>query len=162
MFRPSLEIDINTKNQNPTMKLIRYPHPLQRLREWEAFLEDPFRAFAPLLAPSPSSARASSERLPSVEWFEDEGSYHARIDLPGVKKEHLRLECEEGLLRLVHEVEAEAAGEGRAVRTSRSEFVVRCPEGIRTEGVEARLADGVLHVTLPKTEARRAVSVAIA
>ncbi len=144
------------------MKLIRYPHPLQQLREWEAFFEDPFRAFAPLLAAPAGRGGRPAERLPSVEWFEDDSSYHVRIDLPGVKRENLRLETEEGLLRLALEISGEARSEGGPVETARSEFVVRCPEGINHGGVEARLSDGVLQVSLPKTEARRAVSVEIA
>lgn len=135
------------------MKLIRYSHPHHSFREWDALFANPFRSLAPLLAPARQTAN------PGVEWFEDDTHYHARIELPGLKRENLRLDAEEGLLRISHETLEK--GEGESTRTSRSELVVRCPEGIRGDGIEARLADGILHLSLPKEEARKPVSVEI-
>lgn len=143
------------------MKLVRYPFPLQPFREWENLLEDSFRAFAPLLRPTLPRAGESADRLSGVEWFEDNSHFHVRIDLPGVKKEHLRLEVEEGFLRLVRETLGEPEKEGGAVPSARAEFVLRCPEGVRGEGVDARLSDGVLQVSLPKAAPRRTVEVSI-
>lgn len=144
------------KYSTPTlkaMKLIRYTHTLDPYRELEAFFTNPFRSLAPLL-PSP--------QLPDlgVEWFEDDSHYHARIEVPGVKKEALRLDAEQGLLRLSFE-SAETSEDGTTTRRSRSERVIRCPEGVRGEGIEARLSDGILLVSLPKEEARKPVRVEI-
>jgi HSP20 family protein len=96
--------------------------------------------------------------VPGVEWYEDDSHFHARIELPGVKRENLRLDAEEGLLRLSHEVEDKSPDESR---TSRSEFVLRCPEGVRLDGIEARLADGILQISLPKEEVRKAVKIEV-
>ncbi len=134
------------------MKLIHYS-PLPSLREWDVLFANPFRTFAPLLATARKAAN------PGVEWFEDDTHYHARIELPGLKREHLHLDAEEGLLRISHEVAEGTEGEGS--RTSRSELVVRCPEDVRGDGIEARLADGILQVSLPKKEVRKTVSVEI-
>ena len=83
------------------MKLIRYTD----LNDWESLFGDPFRAFAPLLrsAANPVRRGNASRALPTgVEWFEDDGHYHARLEVPGVKREQLRLDVEDGLVRLTH------------------------------------------------------------
>lgn len=143
------------------MKLIRYTHPLQNLREWDALFGDPFRLLSPLLLASLPGGRggASNRNVdPGVAWYEDDSSYHARIELPGVKREHLRLDAEEGLLRLSHERPGETPEDPRAARV---EFVVRCPEGVRPDGIEARLADGILEVSLPKEDVPKPVKIEI-
>jgi HSP20 family protein len=141
------------------MKLIRYTD----LNDWESLFGDPFRAFAPLLrsAANPARRAAASRALPTgVEWFEDDGHYHARLEVPGVKREQLRLDVEDGLVRLTHE-SGETSGEGETVRTSRYEQVLRCPEGIRSDAIQARLADGILQLSFPKEEVRKPVSITI-
>ncbi|MBL9156399.1 MAG: Hsp20/alpha crystallin family protein [Verrucomicrobiales bacterium] len=142
------------------MKLIRYTHPLQNLREWDALFGDPLRFFGPFL----NVAQGKAARRPAasgVEWYEDDTHFHARVELPGVKREHLRLDAEEGLLRLALEITNPGNEEAGQTSTSRSEYVLRCPEGVRTEGIQARLADGILEVSLPKEEVRKPVSIEI-
>lgn len=138
------------------MKLIRYTQPLRSVRDWDFLLGDPLRTLAPLFD------RALRDAMPTtgygVAWYEDDTHYHAKVDLPGVKKEHLRLDAEDGLLRLTHRIGGEDEGE---TRSSKSELVLRCPEKVRLEGIEARLADGILELSIPKLEVPKTVSVAI-
>ncbi len=138
------------------MKLIRYTQPLRSVRDWDFLLGDPFRTFAPLLN------RTLGDVLPAapygVAWYEDDTHYHAKVELPGVKKEHLRLDAEDGLLRLTHEVRKDAESEARSAK---SELVLRCPEKVRMDGIEARLADGILELSLPKLDVPKTFSVAI-
>ncbi|HRQ90614.1 MAG TPA: Hsp20/alpha crystallin family protein [Bacteroidia bacterium] len=138
------------------MKLIRYTQPAQYRREFG----DPFRVLDTLFARSAGTLRQQNP-APGVEWFEDDSHYHARVELPGAKREDLRLEAEEGLLRLSHETSDPGKGEGEESRVARTEFVLRCPEEVRTEGIEARLADGILQLSLPKAEVRKPVTVQI-
>lgn len=142
------------------MKLIRYNHPLQNLREWDALFGDPLRFFGPFLNVAPGKA-ARRPAASGVEWYEDDTHFHARVELPGVKREHLRLDAEEGLLRLALELTNKSDDESGQASTSRSEYVLRCPEGVRTEGIQARLADGILEISLPKEEVRKPVSIEI-
>lgn len=146
------------------MKLIRYTHPLQTLREWDALLGDPLRFFGPFLNVTPGKAPANAVRrsvTSGVEWYEDDTHFHARVELPGVKREHLRLDAEEGLLRFALEFPAKGDSDSETAAASRSEYVLRCPEGVRTEGIQARLAYGILEVSLPKEEVRKPVSIEI-
>ncbi len=73
----------------------------------------------------------------------------------------VRLDAEEGLLRLALEFPAKENSGSETVAASRSEYVLRCPEGVRTDGIQARLADGILEVSLPKEEVRKPVSIEI-
>lgn len=140
------------------MKLIRYTD----LNNWESIFGDPFRAFAPFVRPPSSASRRSAAPRPrpsGVEWFEDDDNYYARVELPGVKREALRLDVEDGLIRLTHEIAG--ANEKEGARFNGAEQVLRCPEGIRASAIEARLVDGILHLVLPKEEVCKPVSITI-
>lgn len=139
------------------MKLIRYSDR----NEWESIFGDSFRAFAPLLraAHTPRATATSRPDYAGAAWFEDAANYYARVDVPGVKRENLHLDVEDGFLRLRHE--QEKTGDGAVVSSSRFEQVLRCPDGIRADAIEARLSDGVLELTLPKEESRKPVSITI-
>jgi len=141
------------------MKLIRYNEPSTFYDDWDAFFADPFRAFAPLFRSTPSSYHRLTG---NVEWYEDDNSYHARIEMPGVKRDDLHVDAEDGLIRLgfEHSEEAEQQETSEA-HSERFEQVLRSPEGIDTGGIEARLADGILELTLPKAEERKPVSVQV-
>jgi HSP20 family molecular chaperone IbpA len=143
------------------MKVIRYTHPLRTLREWDARFADPFDLIPPLFATSFTGGRHGEIRpnqASGVEWYEDDSHFHARVELPGIKREHLHLDAEEGLLRLRHEWTGNSGDESRI---SRSEYVLRCPEGVRLDGIEARLADGILQVSLPKQAVRKPVQIEV-
>lgn len=142
------------------MKLIRYDNSPNFFNDWDSFFADPFRAFAPLFRSASSSA--SERPRHAVEWYEDDKSYHARVELPGVKKKDLRIDAEDGLLRFGYEfADRSAEGEDRATRSERFEQVLRCPEGVEVAKIVARLRDGVLELDLPKAEKEKSVSVKI-
>ncbi|MAS95302.1 MAG: hypothetical protein CMO55_19050 [Verrucomicrobiales bacterium] len=139
------------------MKLIRYNHPSSYFNDFETFFSEPFRAFEPFFRSALSSPYRS--QVGGVEWFENEGNYVVRVDLPGVKKEDLHLDVEQGLLRLTWDLK-ESDGEN-ATRTEKVERVLRCPEGVQTGAIEAKLEDGVLTLNLPKAEEKKPVNIAI-
>lgn len=140
------------------MKLIRYTD----LNDLESLFSDSLRAFGPFMRNATTTARRAAvpRSVPGgVEWFEDENCYYARVELPGVKRDHLRLDVEDGLIRMVHNGGGE--DEQKAAQPGRFEQVLRCPDGIRVSAIEARLADGILHLTFPKEEVRKPVSISI-
>ena len=91
---------------------------------------------------------------PEIEVFDREGEYVVRADLPGLKKEDVRVEVTdnalilEGERRKEHEERREGfyRSERRYGRFSRA---VPLPEGVDTENVKAEFKDGVLEVRLP-------------
>lgn len=95
---------------------------------------------------------------PAVDFRESEEAYTLEADVPGLKKEDIRLEILEDRVTISgerkHEAEKEGEGYRRIERSSgRFERSFRIPEGFDAEGAEATFEDGVLRVTLPKREA---------
>lgn len=142
------------------MKLIRYANPSYSYRE--SRLAPALGAFGPLLRAA-MAGDTTGLNLPKVatgiEWFEDEVNYYARVEVPGFKREQIRLDAEGGLIRLA--CEAAESDQIPAKGTRRLEQVLRYPEGVRVDGIEARLEDGILHLTLPKEEVNRPVTISI-
>jgi HSP20 family protein len=141
------------------MKLIRYTYPGAGIPSFDALFSDSVRRVSPILRAAQMSVNASARTTP-VEWFENEDHFFARVDLPGVKRENLRLDYEEGLIRLgIGPVEANEAA--TVSRTAAPEQILRCPEGIQAAGIEAKLADGVLELSLPKAPESKPFSINI-
>ena len=84
---------------------------------------------------------------------EDDDHYYVEADLPGVSEADLEITVHKDLLQLKAERKAE---EGRKVLYNGREFgkierVLRLPEAVSAENVEAVLASGVLKITLNKS-----------
>lgn len=141
------------------MKILRYNQPASASSDWESFFAEPFRAFEPLFRPSVSSGfrRSSSSQ---VEWYEDDENYYSLIELPGVKREDLNIAVEEALFRLSYSV-SEAVPSGEESEAQRFEYVLRTPDGIEVDRIEAKLEDGILRLTLPKTEEKKPLRIEV-
>ena len=91
---------------------------------------------------------------PEIEVFEKDKRLFTRIDLPGLKKEDVKVEVTDGYLAI--------SGERKREEDERNEEFYRCereygsfyravplPEGVKLEDVKAMFADGVLEVSVP-------------
>jgi HSP20 family protein len=90
---------------------------------------------------------------PSVDAWEEGGSYHLRVDLPGVAASDLGIEVEEGVLHLRGERRTcgsvPHADFLRAERPhGRFALSMALPDSIDPQGIEARQRDGVLELLL--------------
>ncbi|HRX55272.1 MAG TPA: Hsp20/alpha crystallin family protein [Verrucomicrobiales bacterium] len=137
------------------MKLVRYQsHPLAHaMDDIDRIFSGPFEGFGRLFE---LAQRFGPGALPSRsgagDLYEDDHHYFVRLDLPGIKKEAVKLEIQSNaLLVSVQEAKADQETE-ESVVYKRS---VSLPEGVNAEGVTAKLEDGVLTVTLPKAEDRK-------
>ncbi|MEQ1896452.1 MAG: Hsp20/alpha crystallin family protein [Vicinamibacterales bacterium] len=96
---------------------------------------------------------------PDLELAEREHRLHVKVDLPGLKKEEISVELDDGMLTIsgerTHEVEKERSAWTRSERTygafSRS---IPVPDGVKGADVQATFTDGVLEVTVPLPEKR--------
>lgn len=97
--------------------------------------------------------------FPAVNVWEDEASYHAEVELPGLKLEDLEILVVGPQLTIKGERRAELPEGATAHRSERVQGafsrVVRLPTEVDADKVEANLTDGVLSITLPKAEAAR-------
>lgn len=94
----------------------------------------------------------SAQWTPAADLFEDEGNYYLRIEVPGMKKEHLNIELENQVLTISGEERHE--GDNRQiVRSFNRSFPL--PEGVDRETITAQLENGLLTIALPKAEARK-------
>ena len=97
--------------------------------------------------------------MPRVDVFEREGTLVVKAELPGVKKEDVNLQVEDGdlVLRAERKAEHEVREENwyRMERSSGSLYRrLPLPEGVRADQIEASLTDGVLEISIPKPAAK--------
>ena len=90
--------------------------------------------------------------VPASVW-EDGGSYHVELDVPGVVREQVDLTYEKGTLRVT--AERRAPEESRAALVDERRYgkvtrTVTLPESIDPGSITAELTSGVLHVTVAK------------
>jgi HSP20 family protein len=94
---------------------------------------------------------------PSVDLFEDKDNVTVKAELPGMKKEDIDVSLEGRTLSICGERrEEKEEGKGTAHRTERyyGKFYrsVELPSAVDQGKIKASYKDGVLTVTMPKTE----------
>ncbi|CAN6277435.1 unnamed protein product [Urochloa humidicola] len=97
-----------------------------------------------------------------MDWKETAAAHVFMADLPGVRREEVKVEVEEEkVLKISGERRRAAEDKGdrwHRVERSSERFVrtVRLPPNANTDSVQATLVDGVLTVTVPKDSERKA------
>lgn len=94
---------------------------------------------------------------PRVDVVEQDGGYELVADLPGLKKEDIKIEIENNMLTLRGEKKIEGEKKDKNYRVCEryyGEFVrtFALPENVNTDGIVAEFKDGVLKLEIPKTE----------
>lgn len=92
----------------------------------------------------------ASDSAVKVRWYERDEGYLARLDLPGVRKDDIGLELEDGHLKVSATRTFESADAGEAKYEYSKRFKV--PEEVDTQAISASYEDGVLSLNLPKGE----------
>ncbi|RXK06629.1 Hsp20/alpha crystallin family protein [Halarcobacter bivalviorum] len=95
--------------------------------------------------------------VPVVNTREGESAYHIDVDLPGVKKEDIKVDINKDVLTISGErkTKEEIKEEDYyKVETSFGKFTrsFTIPENIDIENIEARSDNGVLEIIIPKKE----------
>src|SRR5690606_22764517 len=94
---------------------------------------------------------------PSVEVSDEENAIRVTAELPGMAKEDVNLQIDEGMLIISGEKKSQTESSDNGVYRTERYFghfqrTVPLPEEIDFERAEARFEKGVLDVRLPKTE----------
>ena len=90
----------------------------------------------------------------------DEG-YELQIDLPGMNKDDISVELTDGILSVSGERSDEREDERKGYYLSERSYgsvrrSFRVPDSVRSEDIRAEFRDGVLTLTMPRTEEARA------
>jgi HSP20 family protein len=91
---------------------------------------------------------------PEIDVFEKDNRLVTKIDLPGMKKEDVKVEVTDGQLAISGERKHEAEEKGEHLYRCEREYgsffrSVPLPEGAKIEDVKATFTDGVLEVSVP-------------
>ncbi len=134
-----------------------------QLAQWNPFreMDEMLRTFR-----VPREAGPLADFTPAVDISEKDKEYLVKAQLPGVRRDDVKVEFLNGVLTLSGERKFEK--EEKDEKTHRIEsafgaftrtFVV--PEDVLTEKIAADYKDGILYVHLPKTDIRKPATKAI-
>ncbi|KAI3514103.1 hypothetical protein L1887_12421 [Cichorium endivia] len=122
---------------------------------WDPFKDIPF----------PTSFDASRETSAlvnaRVDWKETPEAHVFKADLPGIKKEEVKVEVEDGrILQISGERNVEKEDKNdtwHRVERSSGKFTrrFRLPENSKMDQVKASMENGVLTITIPKEEVKK-------
>ncbi|MCC3157681.1 Hsp20/alpha crystallin family protein [Hymenobacter sp. 15J16-1T3B] len=94
--------------------------------------------------------------MPAADVFETAAGFELQLTLPGVAKEALTIDVQEGFLTVSGERKAPVTEGENAVKVRRAESSYgtfsrkfRLPETVNANAIQAELTDGVLRLTLP-------------
>ena len=101
--------------------------------------------------------------IPAADLTETDDAYAVHVELPGVQKDQLDVEVFDRELRINGEIKEKSVGRRHrsSRRTGRFESRTVFPGDIKASGVRAELADGVLTITVPKSEAAKPARVEV-
>lgn len=106
------------------------------------------------------------ENMMKTDVRQTETGYDVAVDLPGCKKEDVRMELQNGYLTIQavrSHSNDQKDDQGRYIR--RETFRGTCArsfyvgENLRKEDIHAKFEDGILHICLPRAEAQKALPV---
>ena len=138
------------------MNITKYQRPT--VIAWPSF--SPFNSLSDeldRLFELPLAALARQSWSPTLDVLEDKDNYFILAELPGLKREDIKVSLEDGTLTISGERKTETRTEETLVHrverySGRFERSVTLPATVSAEKVKATYTDGVLSLTLPKSE----------
>ncbi|KAK8964504.1 17.4 kDa class I heat shock protein [Platanthera guangdongensis] len=98
-----------------------------------------------------------------IDWKETPEAHVFKVDLPGLKKEEVKVEVEDGCVLQISDKrkrsQEETAVRWHRIEHSSGKFLCRfrLPENARVDQLKASMENGVLTVVVPKEEAKKPV-----
>jgi HSP20 family protein len=119
--------------------------------------EEIHRLFEPSLTDGQRTTEFFDGWTPAIDLYEDKENLFVKVELPGLKKEEIEVSVHDGTLSISGE--RKAAMQDSSSQTFRSERffgrfhrTVALPKPVAVDKIKAAYKDGILTVTLPKTE----------
>jgi HSP20 family protein len=115
---------------------------------------------------SSNEGAALNTWTPSVDIYEDEGSFLIKLELPEVNREDVKVNLHENTLSISGErrIENEEKRDGyHRVERSYGQFYrsFTLPPNVNTEQINAQFKDGMLRLTIPKKEEAKPKQIAV-
>jgi HSP20 family protein len=136
------------------MKLVKYHRPLGLFDSWfDTLNRGLFPAF-PRSFDDDAANEAPVLRLPRTNIEEKEDKYVFVMEMPGLAKKDVEVSVENDLLTVKGGTTVEGKENGgwlrREIRSSKFERSFSLGNDVDQENIKAKMADGILTVTLPK------------
>lgn len=144
------------------------------LMKWDPFreLEDVSNRLNRMFGRSPASAEPAHDMLatadwaPSVDISETDNAYVIKAEIPEVKKEDVKVTIQDGMLSIQGERKLEKEEKGKKfhrIERSYGSFIrnFRMPDDADEAGVKAEFKDGMINVTLPKSEKAKSKAITV-
>lgn len=98
-----------------------------------------------------------TDSMPAVNIREDEKKFMLDLAVPGIDKKDLKIDVEEDVLTISSETKNESEEKTDGYRRKEFSYSSFCrsfqiPENVNKDKIEASYKDGILTVSLPKTE----------
>lgn len=143
------------------MNLIRWQRPV--LTPWTSLgrltdLRDEIdRLFESPLSELTRASKLLSGWSPTLDVFENKDNFVVKVELPGMTKEDIEVSLHDGSLSISGERKSEKKHEDAEVYRAERYFgrfqrTVTLPAPVASDKVQAQYKEGVLTITLPKTE----------
>jgi HSP20 family protein len=137
------------------MTLVRY-RPWKSAAGWPAFADAPTRFSRMIEEMFDGETGQGFGWNPAVDIVENDGELLLTAELPGMKREDVHIEVNEGMLTLrgeKREHKEEKTGNARLVERTYGAFErsFTLPRSVDAEKIAAEFADGVLMIHMPKT-----------
>ncbi len=137
-------------------------YPFLELRRIHNRLYRPWLAFNPVVNAAINGADRREWSIP-LDIVQEEDKYVVRASLPGIDPENIEVSIDHGVLTIKGRTEAEAEDQREdasyMVRERRSgSFIrsLRLPETVDADQAKPNYDNGVLTITLPKVESKKA------
>ena len=143
------------------MRLVRYTRPnlwsLSPLEQMTSLRDEINRLFEAPFGDILRTSEFSNGWAPALDLREDKDSLVATVEVPGMKKEDIEVSVHEGVLSVsgerTREAESDEAGVHRSERSyGRFQRTLSLPKPVKASDIKAAYKDGILTITMPKTE----------
>jgi HSP20 family protein len=119
--------------------------------------EDIDRLFESPLAELARTSNLLSGWTPALDLYEDKDNLYVKMEMPGMKREDIDVSLHEGSLSVSGERKSEQKHQDAEVYRAERFFgrfqrTVTLPTPVAADKVKAQYQDGILTITLPKTE----------
>ncbi|KAM3229543.1 hypothetical protein ACQJBY_060404 [Aegilops geniculata] len=128
---------------------------------WDPFDGFPFGSGSGSLVPRTTSSETAAFAGARITWKETPEAHVFKADVPGLKKEEVKVEVEHGNILQIsgerNKEQEEKTDTWHRVERSSGKFMrrFRLPDNAKAEQVKASMENGVLTVTVPKEEAKK-------